>query len=300
MRTIGAALQAHLDTRTTTLAWCWKVTKADASVIGFTNHDMDLVFDSTTYRADSGLSGSELEESLGLSVDNMDVEGAIRSDEISEADIAAGLYDNAMVEVWLVNWADVSQRLLMKRGRIGEITRGDYGFQAEFRSLAADFGQPVGRLYQYKCDAIVGDSRCGVDLENASFKGSGDVSSASGRTVFRTNDLGAFERDWFSQGVVTFTSGENNGRSMEVKSHGVSGSEQVIVLWAPLPFDISVGDTFTITAGCDKTFRTCKAKFNNAVNFRGFPHMPEDEIVIRYPNRGDTGLDGGGNFNGAD
>lgn len=300
MRTIDPALQAHLDSRATTLAWCWKVIKANGAAIAFTNHDRDLIFDSVTFQADSGLSGTELEESLGLSVDNMDLEGAIKSDEISEADIASGVYDNAIVEVWLVNWADVTQRFLIKRGRIGEITRGDYGFQAEFRSLSADFAQPVGRLYQYTCDAIVGDSRCGVNLSDTAFRASGVVASASGRVVFRTNDLGSFERDWFSFGIVTFTSGANAGRMSEIKSHGVSASDQLIVLWAALPFDIAVGDAFTITAGCDKTFRTCKAKFNNASNFRGFPHIPDEEVVIRYPNRGDTGFDGGGNFNGAD
>ena len=48
-----------------------------------------------------------------------------------------------------------------------------------------------------------------------------------------------------------------------------------------------LGDTFTVTAGCDKQFATCQAKFANAVNFRGFPHMPGNDFITadRPPRR---------------
>ena len=49
-----------------------------------------------------------------------------------------------------------------------------------------------------------------------------------------------------------------------------------------------MGDAFFATAGCDKQFATCSAKFGNGVNFRGFPHMPGEEIVLRCPNQGDA------------
>lgn len=267
--------------------------------MGFTNHDLDLTFDSVTYQAESGMSGSELEESLGLSVDNMDVEGMVDSEDITEADIAAGKYDNAIVDIYAVNWADVSQRVLIKTGRLGEISRGETGFIAEFRGLAAELQQEVGRTYQYKCDAVVGDARCGFNLDQPAFKGVGTVVASTGRNAFTTTSLSSFDNAWFTDGVLTWTSGGNNGRSIEVRTH-LSGGVQSIILWAPMAADIETGDSFSITAGCDKTFRTCKAKFANPVNFRGFPHMPEDEFVIQYPNRGDPGLDGGGRFNGAD
>ena len=47
-----------------------------------------------------------------------------------------------------------------------------------------------------------------------------------------------------------------------------------------------MADAFTVTAGCDKSFRTCKAKFDNAVNFRGFPHVPGVDFALTYPDRG--------------
>ena len=42
------------------------------------------------------------------------------------------------------------------------------------------------------------------------------------------------------------------------------------------------GDTFSVFAGCDKTFATCKAKFDNALNFRGFPHLPGNDAAYAY------------------
>jgi uncharacterized phage protein (TIGR02218 family) len=107
VKTLPAGLQAHLDTGATTLAWCWKVTRTDATVMGFTDHDRDLVFDGVTFAAATGFTASEAVSSLGLSVDNLEVEGALAAAAITEEDLAAGLYDGAGVELWRVNWADV-------------------------------------------------------------------------------------------------------------------------------------------------------------------------------------------------
>lgn len=299
MRTISAALQAHLDTGTTTLANGWRLTLSDLTVLAFTDHDQDKTVDGTVFQANSGMTGSELEETLGLSVDNQQVEGLVTSADITEADIDSGRYDNALVEVIRYNWADPTQWVLLKRARLGEIARGRTAFTAEIRSLAADLDQPVGRVYGYKCDAIVGDTRCGVDLDLSAFKGTGTVASSPGRNTIKTTGLSAFSSGWFDHGVITFTSGANAGKSYPVKVH-FSGSTQSVVFWEPAEADIDPGDGYTITAGCDLLFKTCKAKFSNADRFRGFPHMPEDERIVQYPNIGDPGLDGGGNFLGAD
>jgi uncharacterized phage protein (TIGR02218 family) len=45
------------------------------------------------------------------------------------------------------------------------------------------------------------------------------------------------------------------------------------------------GDTFTVAAGCDKQLATCRTKFSNTVNFRGFPHMPGNDFVTSYVRR---------------
>jgi len=299
MRTIPTALQTHLDTGVTTLCNAWKITRRDLTVLGFTDHDRNLTVASVLYNGQQAFSGTELNESLGLSVDNQDIAGGIDSALVTEADIEAGEYDGALVEHYRVNWSDPTQYVLLKRFRMGEITRTLSAFTAEIRSLAADLDQPVGRVYGYKCDAVVGDARCGVDLDTASFKGTATVTSSPARNTIKTTGLSAFSDGWFDHGVIVFTSGANTGRSLPVKVH-FGGGTQSLVFWEPAPEDFDVGDAFTVTAGCDLLFATCKSKFSNPSNFRGFPHMPDDSVIVRYPNTGDSGLDGGGNYLGAD
>jgi uncharacterized phage protein (TIGR02218 family) len=287
MKLLPPALQSHLDTGTTTLAWCWRVTRNDGTHLGFTDHDRDLAFDGTVFEAATGFTASEIKDALGLSVDNLEVSSALKSDRLSEDDLAAGLYDDAAVEIWRVNWTDTEQRLLMRSGSLGEVRRSGSAFTAEVRGLAHYLQQPKGRLYQSGCDADLGDARCGIDLANPAFRGTGTVLAGASPRLFAASGLAAFTAGWLTRGLVTFTSGANAGRAQEVKRHTLSGSDATIELWQPMASAIAPGDAFTITAGCDKQFSTCKAKFANAPNFRGFPHMPGPDYVLSVAKPGE-------------
>jgi len=295
MKTLSPALRAHLLGPVTTLAWCWTVTRTDGVVLGFTDHDRPISFGGVTCEAASGFAATQIASSLGLSVDNLDVEGALSSGAITEEDIAAGRYDGARIEVWRVNWTDPDQRVLMRAGAIGEITRGELAFTAELRGLAHTLDQVSGRTYQRTCDALVGDTRCTVDLDQAAYRGAGTVASVADDRLVTTNDLSAFEEGWFTHGRLAWTSGANAGTAMEVRGHTVSGSSATLALWQRAPLAIVAGDGFTVTAGCDKTLPTCKAKFDNVANFRGFPHMPGTDKAYSYV-VGDTGENDGGSF----
>src|SRR5690606_1082664 len=144
--------------------WCWKITRADGVSFGFTDHDRPLAFGGTDYEPESGLSASEIRAGSDLSGDSQDAGGALTSDRITETDILDGRWDDALVEVWRVNWAAPNQRVLIRRGAIGELRRGRLSFVAEMRSMAHVLGQTVGRVYQGTCDAALGDGRCRVDL----------------------------------------------------------------------------------------------------------------------------------------
>lgn len=291
MKTLASGLQDHLDTRSTTLALCWKVTRRDGTVQGFTEHDNDLTFDGVTYEAASGFTASQMQQSLGLSSDNLNVDGALSSDTINDADLAAGQYDNAEVELLWVNWQDTDERVTLDRGHIGEVARMETAFSAEFRSLTDQLNQSTGRQYQRTCDAVLGDSRCGIDLTSGSYKGTGAVSSVDGRT-FVVSGLSGFASGFFIGGVLTFTDGANSGLSFEVRSHDGT----TIVLWDIPPETVAVSTAFTVTAGCDHTAATCKATFSNLANFRGFPHIPGNDILTSYASNEDEDMDGGSFF----
>jgi len=286
MKLLPAGMQAHLDDGTTTLAWCWRIERADGAIFGFTDHDQTLLISGTSFEPDSGFSASEIRASADFSVDGQDAEGALRSDRITETDILDGRWDNAAIEVWRVNWEDVAQRVLMRRGNLGQIRRGKQVFVAEVRSLTHFLNQPVGRTYQYYCDAELGDTRCGVNLAAASYSGSGSVATVAGDRTFTTAGLGGFAANWFALGRVEWTSGANAGRRAEVSIHAITaGAAQITLIEAPVRV-ITLGDGFFIQAGCDKQFATCRSKFGNSVNFRGFPAIPGDDTIVRYPTQG--------------
>jgi uncharacterized phage protein (TIGR02218 family) len=294
VKTFPPGLQDHLDTGATTLAWCWKVERRDGTILGFTDHDRDLAFDGVSFAAATGFTASEVVSSLGLSVDNLEVEGALAAAAITEADLAAGLYDGATVELWRVNWADASQRVLMRKGALGEVSRGELAFTAELRGLAHALQQATGRTYQRLCDADLGDARCGVDIDAPEFKGSGTVDAVSDDRLLTVSGLGAFDSNWFRFGKLTWTSGNNAGRIAEIKAHA-RGSTVTLTLWQRAPSAVSAGDGFTVTAGCDKTLAICKAKFDNVASFRGFPHMPGNDRAFAYV-VGESGENDGGSF----
>ena len=289
MRTLPDGMQDHLASGTTTLAWCWKLTPRNGDPLGFTDHDRDLAFDGVTYKAQAGFTGSAIETSLDLAVDNLEVTSALSADTLSEAKLRAGDYDNAAIEIWLVNWSDVSQRVLLRAGSLGEVSHGELGFSAEMRGLAHHLNQPKGRLFQFGCDAELGDQRCGIDPDDPAYRGEGVVVTVSENRRLTVSGLEGFAERWFARGRLQWMSGANADQAMEVKVHRGS----VIELWQAMSAPIVAGDEFAVTAGCDKQFATCKAKFSNGVNYRGFPHMPGNDFVTSYPNRGDATNDGG-------
>ncbi|WP_375203648.1 DUF2163 domain-containing protein [Hyphococcus sp.] len=289
MRAIDSGLQAHLDSGATTLATCWRVTRRDGFVLGFTDHDRSLVFDGTAFLPDTGAVGSALSSSADLAADNAEIEGALSASALSGEDLAAGKYDGAEIEVFRVNWADTDQRLLLKKGVIGEVTREGEAFRAELRGLSHKLDQPTGRVYQRLCDVNVGSIKCGVDLDQAAFTMSGAVTALRDAQSFTASGFSSFDDAWFAHGLLTWVTGANAGLFAHIKSQTATGA---VSLWLPAGADIDIGDTFTATAGCDKRFDTCRAKFSNASNFRGFPFMPGNDFAVSYPLKGEKNTGG--------
>jgi len=288
MKSFPQTLQTHFESGTTTLAWCWRLTRNDGAVFGFTDHDRSLNFDGTIFEPESGFTASEIRSGSDLSVDAQEAEGVLTSDSITETDILDGRWDNATVEIWRANWQDTASRALLRRGAIGQVRRGRLHFVAEMRSLAHVLGQTLGRTFQASCDAAMGDARCGVDLNAAAFKASGTVVSLSGDRGFAVSGLSGFAEGWFALGTLHWLTGVNTGRKAEVLGHALTGADVIITLLEIPVRPIEVGHTFNIFAGYDKRFETSQAKFANAVNFRGFPHIPGQDTIIRYAAKGDA------------
>jgi uncharacterized phage protein (TIGR02218 family) len=291
MKTLDPNLVAHVAGGVTTLCRCWRIERRDGTVMGFTDHDRDLLFDALTYRAASGFTASAIQDQLGLAVSNLDVEGALSSAAITEDDLNAGRYDDASVTIFLVNWQDVSQRVILRSGFLGQVSRGALAFNAELRGLASRLDQAAGRIFQRSCPWELGETRCTVDLNADGRHGAGAVLQAISAFDFTASGLESVGAGTFSRGRLVWTSGANEELAVEVKSHSIASGVARMSLFLPMPDPIDVGDTFAVTAGCDKTLATCRDRFGNVVNFGGFPHMPGNDFSLSYPNSG-TGNDG--------
>lgn len=292
MRNISPGLAAHLASGATTLCNCWRISRKDSLVLGFTDHDEDLTFGGTLFRAGTGFEGTEIESRFGLAATGSELHGAVSDESISENDLVCGKYDNARVEVFLVDWSNVENRLLQRSGDIGEIRREGAAFAVEIRGLAHQLDQEHGRMFAAPCDADLGDARCKVDLEDPEFCAEGTIVAVQGAALFSVSELDDYEHDWFTRGKLVWSSGENEGLAIEVKEHRSEEGAVTLSLWQTPPNAMGAGDTFVVTAGCDKRFETCREKFENTLNFRGFPHLPGNDFVVSYAVPGEPGHDG--------
>jgi uncharacterized phage protein (TIGR02218 family) len=291
MRDISQQLLASIASGATTFCSCWRLTRRDGVVLGFTDHDRDISFEGIVFAARSGLESSAFESSTGLSVGGAEVSGALSAQTLSEADLSNGLFDGARVEVFRVDWSAPDSKVLLEAGVIGEVRRSEHAFNAELRSLAHELDQERGRLYQAGCDADVGDARCGFAFSNEPFVVEAQALPGSDnmQLVFQLADIAD---NWFTGGRIDFLDGGNAGARSSVRSHRADADTHVVTLWSGLGVAPLSGERVRLYAGCDKTFETCRVKFSNNCNFRGFPHMPGNDHVMSYGKRG-AGMDGG-------
>lgn len=268
----------------TTYCYCWVITRTDGTVIGTTDHDEDVTVDGYLCRSAPGITTTRFSQSLGLDPDDLEVEGYIDGDDIRDEDIRGGLFDNAAVRLYIVDWADPTEFRLLSTGTLGQVVETEGGgFMAQHLSLADDLMRPVGRTYQRTCDTKLGSARCGVNLDASAYRVTATVTVIDAARLTVTG-LGPFDDDWFSLGTVTTAA----GYEVAIRNH----VGDTLDLWREPEVAISVGDEIVVTAGCRQDIGTCAAKFNNVPNFQGFPRMPGRDQMVTYPVRGIQKYDG--------
>lgn len=308
-KAISTALQAHYESGCTTLARLWKITRwvGDEPVsVGFTDHDKAIDYDGQSYAATSAFSASAIATASALAVDTVDLTGLLHDDGISAEDADAGLWDGAEFELLEVNWRDLTMGdNVLRCGTLGEVQRQGGQYKVELRGLLYLMQNTVGDVVTPSCTATLGDERCKVDL--TAWRRTVTVIVVASNRYFATTLAEA--PDWATFGRVTWQTGANAGRSMEVKRH-LSGGE--LELQLPMARDVQIGDTLVVEAGCNKVHQVevgvgtitidtgagtvgvpiddggitvtgdCKAKFDNVINFRGSPFSPTNKEVTVF------------------
>ena len=283
MRELSTDFQAHLDTGVTTLCRCWRIRRTDGHEFGFSDHDVDISFENTVFAAASGMNASTLQSASGLSVDNAEAVGALSSDLITATDIEAGLYDDAEIWHWIVNWKDTAQRSLLFRGQLGEIRHGPNAFEVELRSLSDRLNTPIGRSYLRTCSAALGDQKCQFDIGTQGYLTAIEIARVTNKKKLYFKPISSIEDRWFVGGTVRWLSGDNQGSISLIQRDVTENSERHIELKNAPAFPVNPTDQAELVAGCDKRATTCKEKFANILNFQGFPFIPGDDWATAYP-----------------
>jgi uncharacterized phage protein (TIGR02218 family) len=263
-----------LDGAVTTLAFCWRMARRDGMTLGFTSHDQDLMIDGLMYRASPGMVPSAIDRSTGFDLDSVDLKGALTSDAIKEDDLMAGRWDGASLWLFAVDWrAPERDPVALLRGTLGAVEFSGNQFGVELRGPTADFAQPVVEATSPHCRASLGDKRCGVDMASRSARAAVLGMSGAQLTLDQSTPGGVFAR-----GTLRFLDGKNAGLSVTILEH-----DGAVLTLSELPFHpILPGTRVALMQGCDRQFATCRDRFANALNFRGEPHLPGNDVLTRY------------------
>ncbi len=257
-----------------TLAFCWRLERRDGVTIGLTSHDRDMVIDHLRYRAAPGMMPSAIRSGITAQGADMDVEGSLTSDAISEADLMAGRWDGAALEVRLTEWEEPGALwLLLARGEIGAVARKGGAFTAELVGATEVLRQAVIPSTSPDCRARLGDRQCRVDL-------------AGRRRIVAVADMedavagvGGLGAGLYAFGTLRWLTGANAGIVQAVMDNDADS----LTLADPPPFVVQPGTMALLTEGCDRQLETCRARFGNVVNFRGEPYLPGTDLLTRYP-----------------
>lgn len=266
---------------TTTMARAWSIHRRDGLTLGFTDHDRTLSFGGVTFRAGCGLTARALVQATGLSVDNSEATGALSDDAITERDLMAGRWDEAELQMWEVDWTEPEQNKLVFRGHLGEVSRANGAFRAELRGLSDRLNAPQGRVYHPRCHARLGDGQCRVDMSKPGLSLERPVERLEDGRIFAFSSFPSFAADWFEHGHVEILSGPAEGLRGAIKNDiARPDGRRLIELWTAPGILPQSGDRVRLMAGCDKAADTCRLKFANFPNFRGFPHLPSEDWLM--------------------
>ena len=280
MKTGAAGINAHILLDSTTLSLCCKIERADGTILGFTDHDVDISYGGITFKAANAISPFSIDSSSDLKIDNLEIEGIINSAEITDEDILAGRYDSAEVWLFLINWVTPADGIIkMRYGTIGEISFRDSFYVAELRGLIQRLQTNLLKNYTPECSAEFGDSITGCYFDLTTVRQTGAIDTVIDRKNFTIAGITVSAEDEFNQGRIVMTGGANRGLTFEIRNSTLAGAIQIFL---KAPFDFASTDGFTIISGCDKQFVTCQAK-GQYKNFRGFNLLPGKDALYSYP-----------------
>lgn len=259
-----------------TIALCWRLERRDGVALGFTSHDRDLVVDGLIYRAAPGMLPSQISVSDGFDTDSVDVKGALSSGAIRAEDLRAGRWDGASLAIFMTDWeVPEDEILVVARGELGEVSVSGDAFEVELKGPTIALERPVVEQTSPECRASLGDKRCRIEMAPRT-RLARVVACEDAVVIVDSTEPSP---NAYAYGRLRWIGGANSGLTSLVRS---SAGDQVTLREAPV-FTPAANDLVELSEGCDRSLATCSARFANAVNFRGEPHLPGMDLLTRYP-----------------
>lgn len=261
----------------TTLAYGWRLERSDGVTLGFTSHDKDIWHRELLLRASPGLKPTTIVENLGLDGDGLDVHGALTSDAITADDLAAGRWDGAYLEIFLFDWMEPeTEPQLLASGELGSVSLSAGAFGAEFLGSKQVFERSVAPYTSPSCRAHFCDAACG--LNPARFRHSLRLKQVEA-SRWHLDDMPPLARNAFAYGTLRIMDGPQCGQCFDL----LGSDESCVTLASPPRKTPSPGTRMLLFEGCDKQLATCAMRFENALNFRGEPFLPGNDVLTRFP-----------------
>lgn len=277
MKVIDSGEQTLLSSGGITLAVGLKIVRRDGLTLGFTSHDRDRTVGGQLYSAGPGVNVSNLVNSEGFNVDNLELTTLDDGTVFDPADVFNGLWVNAAFSILRYNWVTGVLVEQLMAGTIGETSIRRSVIVVELRGLQQFLQQPIGSVSTKTCRARLGDARCAVDLAPHTFTAA--VTSVTSQVLFAATSL-TQAADYFGEGLLEWLTGDNAGMRVKVRAHATGG---VITQALPTFRAIQVGDTFRVIAGCRKRLEDCRDKFSNVRRMVAEPHRPPVDQLTKPP-----------------
>ncbi|MEE4201062.1 DUF2163 domain-containing protein [Erythrobacter sp.] len=266
-------MRVFFDRELDTAATFWRVFRRDGIALGFTAHDRDLTFSGLTHRSAPGMMPTAIRMTSDLNEDSAGVEGALSHDAIREQDLAAGLFDGAAIEMGIVDW-ETHEHHVLYAGTFGQIEHDRSGFSGELRSAKQMLEEDYVPRTSPTCRAEFCGRGCGLSAVRYTSRAVLiDVDYDRNAVAFA-----GINADLYLDGQVRFLDGPQTGAGFFV----VGDEGRWLMLDRPLREGLAIGTIAELREGCDHTLATCAARFDNAVNFRGEPFLPGNDLLARY------------------
>jgi uncharacterized phage protein (TIGR02218 family) len=274
-----------------------------SAVVAFTTNTRNTTLPGhggVTFYSAPAVTPTIVEQSLD-EASQLEMTGVYTSNGFAQADVVAGKWNFAEIEVFTYCWSNTSLgELLHFKGNLGEVRDFQTYFTCEGRGLIGKLSQEVEKVTSRLCrvkefrDAECGHSASTVVISSVTYnitqtgvRTNADWTQSTTLLTVRTSDMTGNipPEDFYRNGKITMTTGANSGVSREIAySSAASGGNIEIQLKRPFPYNMTNGDRAfgTLVAGCNRTIEDCM-KFTNITRRRAEDFVPGLEAVNRLP-----------------